>query len=77
MIDDLLDYTQDAAELGKPGLQDLALGLSTAPVLYASEEFPELTALIERKFAQPGDVARAVDLVSQSRGLQRTKERSA
>jgi len=74
VIDDLLDYTQDAAELGKPGLQDLALGLSTAPVLYASEEFPELTALIERKFAQPGDVARAVDLVSQSRGLQRTKE---
>ena len=41
MIDDLLDYTQDAAELGKPGLQDLALGLSTAPVLYASEEFPD------------------------------------
>ena len=45
MIDDLLDYTQDAAELGKPGLQDLALGLSTAPVLYASEEFPELSLI--------------------------------
>merc|ERR1719478_2124849 len=29
---------------GKSGLQDLALGLSTAPVLYASEEYPELTA---------------------------------
>ena len=42
-------------------------------MLYASEEFPELTALIERK-RQPGDVARAVDLVSQSRGLQRAKE---
>ena len=30
--------------------QDMSLGLSTAPVLYAAEEYPELKQLILRKF---------------------------
>ena len=34
VIDDLLDFTGTSDTLGKPGLQDMALGLSTAPVLY-------------------------------------------
>ena len=66
----MLDYTQDAAGLGKPG-PDLALGLSTAPVL--TSEGPG-THRADRASLRIGDVARAVDLVSQSRGLQRTKE---
>ena len=74
MIDDLLDYTQDAAELGKPGLQDLALGLSTAPVLYGIEDHEELKTLVARKFGKEGDVQKAAELVLDSRGLQRTKE---
>lgn len=74
VIDDLLDFTGTADELGKPGLQDMALGLTTAPVLYAADEFPELKALIERKFAKPGDVELSAELVGRSRGLARTKE---
>lgn len=59
LIDDMLDFTATAADLGKPGGgADLKLGLATAPALYAWEEFPELGALIERKFSQPGDVER-------------------
>lgn len=59
LIDDMLDFTASAAELGKPGGgADLKLGLATAPALYAWEEFPELGALIERKFSQPDDVER-------------------
>lgn len=55
----MLDFTATAAELGKPGGgADLKLGLATAPALFAWEEFPELGALIERKFAEPGDVDR-------------------
>merc|ERR1719502_1224174 len=74
VIDDLLDFTGTSETLGKPGLQDMALGLSTAPVLYALDEFPELKPVVARKFSEPGDVQLACDLVHRSKGLQRTKE---
>ena len=74
MIDDLLDFTGTSDTLGKPGLQDMALGLSTAPVLYAIDEHPELKTLVARKFGEPGDVQAACELVLDSTGLQRTKE---
>jgi len=74
IIDDLLDFTGTSDDLGKPGLQDMALGLSTAPVLYAAEEFPELKELIARKFGADGDVQRACELVLSGDGLPRTKQ---
>lgn len=52
----------------------MALGLSTAPVLYGIEDKPELKALVTRKFGEAGDVQRACELVLDSRGLERTKE---
>lgn len=74
VIDDLLDFTGTSDTLGKPGLQDMALGLSTAPVLYGIDEHPELKTLVARKFGEDGDVQRACELVLDSQGLQRTKE---
>ena len=62
MIDDLLDFTGTSETLGKPGLQDMALGLSTAPVLFAADEQPDLKDLIERKFSAEGDVQEACRL---------------
>jgi len=74
VVDDLLDFTGTSETLGKPGLQDMSLGLSTAPVLYAADAFPELKDLIARKFGEQGDVQRACELVMRSDGLQQTKE---
>eukprot|EP00310_Coccolithus_braarudii_P023898 CAMPEP_0183357398 /NCGR_PEP_ID=MMETSP0164_2-20130417/46153_1 /TAXON_ID=221442 /ORGANISM="Coccolithus pelagicus ssp braarudi, Strain PLY182g" /LENGTH=422 /DNA_ID=CAMNT_0025530997 /DNA_START=17 /DNA_END=1285 /DNA_ORIENTATION=+ len=74
VIDDLLDFTGSSESLGKPGLQDMQLGLSTAPVLYAAEDFPELKALISRKFGEEGDVQNACKIVINSAGLRRTKD---
>ena len=51
----MLDFVSNAETLGKPGGADLHLGLATAPVLYAAEEYPELNELIERKFSAKGD----------------------
>lgn len=51
----MLDFTVTAAELGKPSGADLKLGLATAPVLFAWEEYPELEPLIKRKFSVKGD----------------------
>jgi geranylgeranyl pyrophosphate synthase len=73
-VDDLLDYTGNAETLGKPAAADLNLGLATAPVLFAMEEHKELELLVARKFNATGDVQRAQELVSKSRGIERTKE---
>ncbi|KAI7850700.1 solanesyl pyrophosphate synthase [Circinella umbellata] len=72
LVDDMLDFTVTAADLGKPAGADLKLGLATAPVLFAWEEFPELEPLIKRKFANEGDVEKARLLVYQSDGLKKT-----
>ncbi|CAB9521241.1 Solanesyl diphosphate synthase 3, chloroplastic/mitochondrial [Seminavis robusta] len=74
LVDDILDFEGNVSDLGKPALADLSSGLATAPVLFASEQFPDLEPLIERKFRNEGDVELALDLVHQSNGIERTKE---
>ncbi|RGB27169.1 solanesyl pyrophosphate synthase [Rhizophagus diaphanus] len=73
LVDDMLDFIVSSKELGKPAGADLRLGLATAPVLYAWEEYPELGPLIKRKFSQEGDVKKASELVYQSNGIEQTK----
>jgi hexaprenyl-diphosphate synthase len=53
----MLDFLANSDEFGKPVNADLSLGLATAPVLYASEMFPEILPLINRNFSKAGDVA--------------------
>eukprot|EP01112_Ceratiomyxa_fruticulosa_P019610 TRINITY_DN6460_c1_g2_i1.p1 TRINITY_DN6460_c1_g2~~TRINITY_DN6460_c1_g2_i1.p1 ORF type:complete len:442 (-),score=81.21 TRINITY_DN6460_c1_g2_i1:69-1394(-) len=74
IVDDLLDFTGTDSTLGKPAGADLSLGLATAPVLYASEQFPELSPLILRRFKNEGDVLLARELVAKSDGIQRSHE---
>jgi geranylgeranyl pyrophosphate synthase len=74
LVDDVLDFEGNVSELGKPALADLSSGLATAPVLFASEQFPQLDALIERKFSTDGDVEYTLDLLYNSDGIERTKE---
>ncbi|KAI7832068.1 isoprenoid synthase domain-containing protein [Kickxella alabastrina] len=69
LIDDLLDFTVTWKTCGA----DLELGLATAPVLYAWQEFPELGPLVARKFSVDGDVAKAWELVHRSEGIERTR----
>jgi len=74
IVDDILDFTGSTEELGKPAGSDLKSGNLTAPVLYTLEEQPYLEVLIEREFAQPGDLEQAVSLVRESRGIERSRE---
>ena len=48
------------------------LGLATAPVLFAADEYEELDSLIKRRFSHDGDVQRAFHLVLASNGLEQT-----
>lgn len=64
--DDILDFTAAATVLGKPALADMDLGLSTAPILYAAQEFPQLRPLIMRRFKEKGDKQTALEALYKS-----------
>ncbi|XP_017560958.1 decaprenyl-diphosphate synthase subunit 1 [Pygocentrus nattereri] len=72
LVDDVLDFTSCANHLGKPSAADLKLGLATGPVLFACQQFPELHAMIMRRFGSDGDVDRAWRYVLQSDGVEQT-----
>ena len=42
------------------------LGLSTAPILYAAQEFPELKPLVMRRFKKKGDKEKALEALYKS-----------
>jgi geranylgeranyl pyrophosphate synthase len=65
--DDILDFTVAASILGKPALADMDLGLSTAPILYAAQEFPLLRPLIMRRFKNSGDKQIALEHLYKSK----------
>jgi len=50
--------------MGKPTAADLKLGLATAPVLFAAKRYPQLNALIMRRFSVEGDVEAAREYVA-------------
>jgi geranylgeranyl pyrophosphate synthase len=51
VVDDILDFTQTAEQLGKPQGQDLASGNLTAPVIYALQKSKELEEIIQSELA--------------------------
>jgi all-trans-nonaprenyl-diphosphate synthase len=74
VVDDILDFTSSTETLGKPAGSDLRQGNLTAPALFALEEMPQLSGLIEREFSEPGDLAQAIALIQSSDGIQRARE---
>ena len=74
IVDDLLDFTGSTDALGKPAFSDMEQGLATAPTLFAAEQFPEIEKIVQRRFADDGDVATVSGLVSKSDGLQRSRD---
>jgi geranylgeranyl pyrophosphate synthase len=68
VVDDLLDFTQTAEQLGKPRYQDIASGNLTAPTLFAMQKSPELLEIMESEFVEKGSLERAVELVEANGG---------
>lgn len=74
LIDDVLDFTSHSETLGKPGIgADLRLGLATAPVLFAVSKYPQLNAMIMRRFSHKDDVKNAFEFVIKSDGIKETQ----
>ncbi|MGC9505076.1 solanesyl diphosphate synthase [Baaleninema sp.] len=77
IVDDILDFTGTTETLGKPAASDLRSGNLTAPVLYALEEQPLLETLIAREFAEPDDLDRALAMIQESNGIDRSRALAA
>ncbi|KAJ6821615.1 putative solanesyl-diphosphate synthase 3, chloroplastic [Iris pallida] len=74
VVDDILDFTQSAEQLGKPAGDDLAKGNLTAPVIFALEKEKALRDIIDSEFSEPGSLESAIDLVHKSGGIDRARE---
>jgi all-trans-nonaprenyl-diphosphate synthase len=74
IVDDIFDFTGSTEALGKPAGSDLKSGNLTAPVLYALEEKPHLETLIEGGFEQEGAWEQAIALITESQGIERSRQ---
>lgn len=74
IVDDILDFTQSAEQLGKPAGSDLAKGNLTAPVIFALEQEPKLREIIESEFCDTGSLDEAISLVKSCGGIERAQE---
>ncbi|TVU51735.1 hypothetical protein EJB05_03177, partial [Eragrostis curvula] len=74
VVDDILDFTQSAEQLGKPAGSDLAKGNLTAPVIFALQEEPQLREIIDSEFSETDSLAAAIELVHRSGGIRRARE---
>ncbi|KAI5332863.1 hypothetical protein L3X38_022992 [Prunus dulcis] len=73
VVDDILDFTQSAEQLGKPAGTDLAKGNLTAPVIFALEKEPKLRDIIESEFSDTGSLDEAIRLVKACGGIEQAQ----
>ncbi|KAJ6800818.1 putative solanesyl-diphosphate synthase 3, chloroplastic [Iris pallida] len=74
VVDDILDFTQSAEQLGKPAGSDLAKGNLTAPVIFALEKETDLREIIYSEFSEPGSLENAIGLVHKCGGIDQARE---
>uniref|UniRef100_A0A6V7PU76 all-trans-nonaprenyl-diphosphate synthase [geranyl-diphosphate specific] n=1 Tax=Ananas comosus var. bracteatus TaxID=296719 RepID=A0A6V7PU76_ANACO len=74
VVDDILDFTQSAEQLGKPAGSDLAKGNLTAPVIFALEKEPKLREIIDSEFNEDGSLETAIKIVCECDGIKRAQE---
>ncbi|MBI5952865.1 MAG: polyprenyl synthetase family protein [Chloroflexi bacterium] len=77
IMDDVLDFTSDAAHLGKPSGQDLRQGILTLPALIHLEAHPDnpsLGRLINRQRLPEAELAQLVDSIRQGGSIEQAVE---
>src|SRR6266581_3438320 len=78
IIDDILDYTEDQATIGKPAGNDLRQGMVTLPLIYALQEQPqnghrqEVQHLLTTTEPEDEDIHSIVDWVVNGPGVERS-----
>jgi geranylgeranyl pyrophosphate synthase len=79
IIDDILDYTEDQATIGKPAGNDLRQGMVTLPLIYALQEQPlngrhqEVHGLLNGTSQTDEDIRSVVNWVTTGQGVERSR----
>ena len=75
VADDVLDFTKNSEELGKPANNDLRSGLTTAPIYFAQAETKseEIISMINRRYKEPGDVEKSIEILNKTSGINLSK----
>jgi geranylgeranyl pyrophosphate synthase len=79
IIDDILDYTEDQATIGKPAGNDLRQGMITLPLIYALQEQPlnghhqEVDGLLNGTPQRDEDIHSVVHWVTSGQGVERSR----
>src|SRR3989441_2565498 len=77
ILDDVLDYTEDEATIGKPAGNDLRQGMVTLPLIYALQEQPQnghyqkVHNLLNGASHKDEDIRSVVDWVVRGHGIER------
>ena len=76
IIDDVLDYHQTAAHIGKPVLEDVRQGIYSLPLLLAMEQNKDafLPLLNKRESMTPDDAQQIWQLVQKYQGVQKAEK---
>jgi len=76
IIDDILDYTQSSADIGKPVLEDVRQGIYSLPLLYALQaDQASLLPLLQKKAAiTDADTQKIYQLVHQLGGIEKAQQ---
>lgn len=78
LTDDLLDLTSDSKTIGKPAGNDILQGIVTLPAIYALNNSPdkeELRSIATNRNMTREDLARAIDIVRNSGGIDYTRNK--
>src|SRR5437899_5719285 len=82
IIDDVLDYTEDQATIGKPAGNDLRQGMVTLPLIYALQEQPQngryqqVQGLLKETSPDDEDILSVVNWVATSNAIERSLSES-
>jgi len=78
ILDDILDYTQDATAIGKPTLEDMKQGVYSLPLIYAmNQNKPVFARILEKKEQLTDeDVNEIIKLIHQYDGIEQAKKLS-
>lgn len=74
IVDDILDFTQSAEQLGKPAGSDLVKGNLTAPVIFALEEEPKLRDMIKSEFRETGSLDKVIEIIKNCGSMEQAWE---
>src|SRR6266567_3060929 len=78
IIDDILDYTEDQATIGKPAGNDLRQGMVTLPLIYALQEQPQnghqqqIRQLLNGTGQKEEDIQLVVNWVARGNGVEQS-----